>query len=49
MKIKIVLQIATILITALFINGCHTAEGFGKDLEKGGQAIREAVASSSNY
>jgi len=29
------------LLTVLFLTGCHTMEGFGKDLEKGGEAIQK--------
>jgi predicted small secreted protein len=45
-NMKIKLKIAVIsfaLIGALFLSGCHTAQGFGEDVEIGGQAIQNAA------
>lgn len=32
-----------ILTSILFLNGCHTAQGFGQDLEAGGKEIQKAA------
>ena len=44
MKIIKIVVVAFVLIAALHLSGCHTAKGFGEDLEKGGQAIQKAAA-----
>ena len=38
-----------VLISSLLlsIGGCHTAEGFGKDLEKGGKEIQKAATDNT--
>lgn len=41
-RFKIVI-IGFALIGVLFLSGCHTASGFGEDLEQGGQAIQDAA------
>ena len=38
----IVLGVVT-LFSALLITGCNTVEGFGKDVEKGGEAIQRTA------
>ena len=38
----IVLGVAT-LFSVLLITGCNTVEGFGKDVEKGGEAIQRTA------
>ena len=32
-----------ILLASVFLVGCNTVRGVGKDLEKGGEAIQKAV------
>ena len=32
-----------LLLAALFLAGCNTVEGFGKDLKKGGEKIEKAA------
>jgi predicted small secreted protein len=47
MKIKLkIVMIGFALISALVLNGCHTAAGFGQDMEQGGQAIQTAATTS---
>ncbi len=45
MKTRIVwiVSIAFSLICALCVFGCHTVEGAGRDIERGGEAIQDAV------
>jgi predicted small secreted protein len=44
MKIKFkIMIICFALIGALLLSGCHTTEGFGQDVEEGGQAIQRAA------
>lgn len=31
------------LCATLMLSGCNTVQGFGKDIEKGGQAIEKAA------
>lgn len=31
------------LAVGLFLSGCNTVHGLGKDIEKGGEAIQKAV------
>lgn len=31
------------LAAGLFLSGCNTVHGLGKDIEKGGEAIQKAV------
>ena len=35
-------RIICIALAALFLAGCNTMEGFGKDVKKGGEAIEKA-------
>jgi predicted small secreted protein len=32
-----------LILAALFLAGCNTVEGMGKDIKKGGQAIEDAA------
>lgn len=41
MKNKVLL--ATSLLFSLLLMGCNTMEGLGQDIEKGGEAIKEAA------
>jgi predicted small secreted protein len=44
MKIKLkIIAIGFALFSVLFLTGCHTAKGFGKDIEKGGKIIQKAA------
>lgn len=43
MKIKLKIIIGFALISTLLLSGCHTAQGFGQDVEKGGQEIQKAA------
>jgi predicted small secreted protein len=36
-------SLAFFLVATLFLNGCHTAAGFGKDVQESGQAIQQAA------
>jgi entericidin B len=36
-------MIALVLAAGLLVAGCNTVEGFGKDLEKGGEAIQKSA------
>jgi entericidin B len=36
-------RVAMLWVAALFISGCNTVQGLGKDIEKGGEAIQRAV------
>ncbi|MEW6292818.1 MAG: entericidin A/B family lipoprotein [Pseudomonadota bacterium] len=31
------------IVATLFLAGCNTVQGIGKDIEKGGEAIQKAV------
>lgn len=42
-KFKIAV-ISFALVSLPVLSGCYTAKGFGKDLEKGGQAIQKAAS-----
>lgn len=49
MKVKFtIVVIGFVLISSFLLSGCHTTEGFGQDLEKGGQAIQKAVAKETD-
>ncbi|HBC71665.1 MAG TPA: hypothetical protein DCZ38_02640 [Coxiellaceae bacterium] len=44
MKIKLkICAAAFALISALLLSGCHTIEGFGQDMERGGQNLQKAA------
>jgi predicted small secreted protein len=47
-NLKIV-AVSFALISALLlgISGCHTAEGFGQDLESGGKAIQKSASGNN--
>jgi predicted small secreted protein len=46
MKIKLrLVAIGFAVIGTLLLSGCHTAKGFGQDVEQGGQAIQKASTS----
>ena len=32
-----------LILAAVFVVGCNTVHGIGKDIEKGGEAIQKAV------
>jgi len=34
----------SVLLVALFLVGCNTVEGIGKDLQKGGEKIEKAAS-----
>ena len=36
-------RIAFIFLAALFLAGCNTVEGMGKDIKKGGEAIEKSA------
>ncbi len=36
-------SISSLILLAAFLAGCNTVQGFGKDVEKGGEAIQKAV------
>jgi predicted small secreted protein len=40
--------ISVTLISFLLLSGCNTTQGFGKDLEKGGQAIQKAALNKNH-
>ncbi|MCC7406494.1 MAG: entericidin A/B family lipoprotein [Phycisphaeraceae bacterium] len=35
--------LASLLLAALILAGCHTTEGAGKDIEDAGEAIQDAA------
>jgi len=35
-------------VLVLGLSGCHTAEGFGRDLEESGQAIQKSASKDDN-
>ena len=39
----IIFSILLLGAVMLFLNGCNTVEGAGKDIEKGGQKLQEAA------
>ena len=46
MKIKLkIIAVGFVLAGFLCLTGCSTAEGFGKDLEKGGQHLQKGASS----
>ncbi|MBS3934536.1 MAG: entericidin A/B family lipoprotein [Sulfuritalea sp.] len=36
-------RILCLIAAAVFLAGCNTVQGIGKDIEKGGEAIQKAV------
>jgi len=32
-----------LMVAALFISGCNTVDGVGKDIEQGGQAVQRSA------
>lgn len=49
-------RVFALLLTALFLTGlsvtltgCNTMEGAGKDIEKGGEAIKDEAREHNNY
>ena len=36
-------QLIAIVLAALFLAGCNTVEGVGKDIKKGGETIEKAA------
>ncbi len=44
----VVVGFALIGALLLSVSGCHTAEGFGQDLEKGGKAIQKSASGNNN-
>jgi predicted small secreted protein len=36
-------RILIAIVAALLLAGCHTVEGVGKDIKKGGEAIEKAA------
>ena len=49
-------RILALLLTTIFLagaavsmTGCNTMEGAGKDIEKGGEAIKEEARENKNY
>lgn len=36
-------QVIAIVLAALFLAGCNTVEGVGKDIKKGGETIEKAA------
>jgi predicted small secreted protein len=41
--IRVMLCLALLASIGAAAAGCHTSEGFGKDIESGGKAIKEAA------
>ncbi len=40
-------KLMTILLAGLFLAGCNTMEGVGKDIKKGGEVIEKAADQAS--
>lgn len=32
-----------LILTTIFLSGCNTVQGFGKDLQQGGQSLQQAA------
>jgi entericidin B len=43
------IRFACFLIAAMFLAGCNTMEGLGKDVKKGGEAIEKAADKNRGY
>jgi predicted small secreted protein len=40
-RLRIIANLIVLAAISLMLIGCHTAEGFGKDVESTGEAIQE--------
>jgi len=36
------MRITLFVLAAMFLSGCNTVEGLGKDIQKGGEALEKA-------
>lgn len=46
---RMTLLLAISLFSVLTLSGCETVEGFGRDVEKAGEAIKEKASKTRNY
>jgi predicted small secreted protein len=44
---KKMLGLVLVMVGALVLSGCNTVNGFGQDLQAGGQSIQKAAADDS--
>ncbi|MCC6681396.1 MAG: entericidin A/B family lipoprotein [Phycisphaeraceae bacterium] len=42
-RIASLLTICLLLISVVWLNGCNTVEGAGKDIERGGEHLQDAA------
>ncbi|TVP86893.1 MAG: entericidin A/B family lipoprotein [Thioalkalivibrio sp.] len=49
MKLFVVLVLALLALAITGLSGCGTIEGFGRDVQTGGEAIEEAAERDNGY